>query len=49
MDFLGSIVSGLIMILAVLGVVYIALHNPAEVAALAVLFLVGSVLFLVRG
>lgn len=49
MDFLGSIISGLFTILGFMLLVYVALHNPAEVTALVILFLIGSILFLVRG
>jgi len=49
MDFIGSIISGLIMILVFMGVVYVAMHNPGEVTAIATLAVFGSILFLVRG
>lgn len=49
MDFLGLILNGLIMILVFMAVVYIAMHNPGEVAAIAIVAVVGCILFLVRG
>jgi hypothetical protein len=49
MDFIGGIISGLIMILVFMAVVYIAMHNPGEVTVIAILAVFGSVLFLVRG
>lgn len=49
MDFLGLIINGLVMILVFMATVYIAMHNPGEVTAIAILAVFGSVLFLVRG
>ena len=49
MDFLGLIINGLVMILVFMAMVYIAMHNPGEVTAIAILAVFGSVLFLVRG
>ncbi len=48
MDFLGLIINGLVTVLLVMGILYIALHNPGQVAAVAIVAVVGSILFLVR-
>jgi len=49
MDFLGLILKGIVMLLVLMGMFYIAFSNPGTVTAIAVVMLTGSVLFLVRG
>jgi hypothetical protein len=49
MDFLGLILKGVMGIAMVMGILYIAISNPGAVTVMAITFLVGSVLFLVRG
>lgn len=48
MDFLGLIINGLVMILVVMGIMYLALNNPVEVTAVAITAVFGIILFLVR-
>lgn len=49
MDFIGNIISGLVLILLFMGIVYVAMHNPGEVTVIAILAVFCSILFLVRG
>jgi hypothetical protein len=49
MDFVGTIISGLVGLAIFMGIVYIGLHNPSEVTVITVTATVGTVLLLVKG